>query len=91
MRKNCDECGAYNGTHWSGCMSRGYLTVGPHPDAPPATERAPVDPTPCPCGIAKADCDYHRPAPAVPFEYGAYDIAPGVEFSPVVINIKVTI
>src|SRR5690349_3726594 len=57
----CHECWGLNGHHWNGCKTRGYAAIGPHPDAPALdTEPAHADPTPCPCGIARLDCEYHR-------------------------------
>ncbi len=70
----CNECYAATG-HAEWCVSKGYAGVGPHPDAPPDTARAPVRTTPpaqCPCGIARADCEYHAVAAAPSYE--VYDI-----------------
>lgn len=56
----CSECNEFTvHLHW--CQSRGYGQVGPHPDAEPMaeTQRSPTF-TPCPCGIDKRDCEYHR-------------------------------
>lgn len=53
----------YWGAHAAWCQSRGYAAIGPHPDAPPAeTQRAPsLAPEQCPCGRARAGCEYHDP------------------------------
>lgn len=63
-QRKCYECQVWNG-HASYCLSRGYAAVGPHPDAPKAPipreglgSRFVVQ---CPCGIARLDCEYHRP------------------------------
>ena len=66
----CNECYAATG-HAEWCVSKGYAGVGPHPEAPPDTARAPVRTTPpaqCPCGIARADCEYHAVAAAPSYE-----------------------
>ena len=69
----CNECYAATG-HAEWCVSKGYAGVGPHPDAPPDTARAPVRATPpaqCPCG--RVDCEYHAGASAPAYEvYDAY-------------------
>ncbi len=72
----CHECWGL-GRHESYCRSRGYAAVGPHPDAPPAHAAPRVDPTPCPCGIAKADCTYHAASPDTQraLEWEGYDLA----------------
>lgn len=66
----CNECYAATG-HAAHCVSKGYAGVGPHPDAPPDTARAPVrgaPPAQCPCGIARADCEYHAVAERPSYE-----------------------
>lgn len=65
----CPECWVLGGRHASHCQSKGYQSVGPHPDAPPPSESsvrvAPSLLPQCPCGIARLDCDYHRtPSPS---------------------------
>lgn len=64
MKQNkCHECWGLNGHHWTGCTTRGYSFVGPHPSAPD-TERAPTPSSEiaqCPCGRARAGCDFHDP------------------------------
>lgn len=59
MKAYCHECLQY-ACHAEWCVSRGYQNVGPHPDSPqePAPAKRRLDP--CPCGIARADCEYHR-------------------------------
>lgn len=63
MKTKCWECWGLNGRHWPHCQSRGYDHVGFHPDAPAREAVQTPDPTPCPCGIARLDCEYHRPEP----------------------------
>lgn len=65
----CWDCGYYGGRHELTCPKKGYLMPSA-PKAPAAPEPVRVE---CPCGIHREDCDYHRPAPPKPYEYGAYD------------------
>jgi hypothetical protein len=61
--RTCHECKWPNRQHAEWCVSQGYHAVGPHPDAPSAEPKRTRPPEPCPCGIARLDCDYHRPQP----------------------------
>jgi hypothetical protein len=72
--RTCPECYASRG-HWGWCVGQGYSAVGPHPDstdASPSTQRAPAR-GPCPCGIERSDCDYHRPTASAVSEYRIAD------------------
>lgn len=64
----CYECWGLNGHHWSGCKTRGYSAVGPHPDAPPreAEPSKPTGPAEMCCGgtTVRAVCAYHGPSAA---------------------------
>lgn len=62
----CREC-SFTDDHAEWCQSRGYASVGPHPDAPvPDTARSPTDPNAplemC-CGgtCVRAVCFIHGP------------------------------
>lgn len=80
MSRNCSECMWPNRQHADWCRSRGYAAVGPHPDAPQAEPPKPTVVEVCPCGIARLDCDYHRPGsnadagPATERNYEVYDV-----------------
>lgn len=65
----CWDCGYYGGVHEPTCSRKGYL----NPSEPKPAPAAPAPRADCPCGIARTDCDYHRPAPAAPYEYGVFD------------------
>ncbi len=63
----CHDCGAYDRNHYAWCKTKGYSSVGPHPNAPtaePPTERAPSngDAAEMCCGgtCLRSQCDYHR-------------------------------
>lgn len=62
----CREC-SFTDDHAEWCQSRGYASVGPHPDAPaPDTARSPADPPAlqemcCGGSCVRAVCVYHGP------------------------------
>ncbi len=85
-QSKCHECWGLNGHHWTGCKTRGYSAVGPHPDAPARETDAPArDPNAavemC-CGgtCVRALCFIHATEPRSTERAPAYeveDLAPG--------------
>lgn len=61
----CHECWGLNGHHFSGCQSRGYSAVGPHPSAPIEEDDEPTQQLEMCCGgtCVRALCFIHATEP----------------------------